>query len=315
MRQLTSSWSLLIVASLLLGACSKPPPEQPPLCRLTTAEASDSTSDTEDADQPLPPVRSSQWFELLVGRANGAASNDCTSGAIRVRPASPECNSGTPTASARPLDDAALTTRQLEVGQHLVFVRTHDLSDGEVLGVVALVEQDHRALTVKALGHLRTRPERLRLRLESVGERTILVADAETCERPDDVASCVREVRFLVQEDDRFSEPEVVREDDGRCIGEPVLRMAREERVAIEGGWERTFRLATSWEIRDGEVLIREQVTALDTKPSEAGMPPRPFRTVDAVRRWKPRGGRFVTADSPLWDRMLTRAGATDVPE
>jgi hypothetical protein len=302
--------ALLIAAA----ACSEPAPEEPPLCRLSTASPETSAEADEeepDPNAPLPNVTARQWTELLVGTAS-RAERDCAGEAIRLPRAGAACPADGASATSLPIDESSVTTKRLDAGRRLTFVRTHAVGD-EVLGVVALVTQDARALTVEALGHLRTRGERLRLRLETLGEREVVVADAETCANPDDITSCVREVRFLVREEDRFVEPSVY-DDEAVCQGAPVLRMAREHDATLPDGWSRSFKLVTSWEIRDGGILIREQVTTEDTKPSEPGLPPRPFRVVDSVRTWRLERERFVTSDRPLWDRMLERNGATDVP-
>lgn len=305
----------LVALLVAIAACNEPAPEEPPLCRLSTAspETSEGDDDDEEVDPnaPLPNVTARQWTELLVGAA-ARAERDCAGEAIRLSRAGSGCPADGVSATALSIDESSVTTKRLDAGRRLTFVRTHAVGD-EVLGVVALVTQDPRALTVEALGHLRTRGERLRLRLETLGEREVLVADAETCANPDDITTCVREVRFLVREEDRFVEPSVY-DDESVCQGAPVLRMARTHDATLPDGWSRSFKLVTSWEVRDGGILIREQVTTEDTKPSEPGLPPRPFRVVDSVRTWRLERERFVTSERPLWDRMLERNGATDVP-
>lgn len=317
---LTLRLPFLCAMLLALGGfgtgCSEPAPEEPPLCRLSTVDPATVEEDEEDEEPdpnaPLPNVTPRQWSELLVGTPAGRADRDCAGETIRVPRAGASCPSEEASATPLAIDESSVTSKRLEAGRRLTFVRTHQVGD-EVLGVVGLVKQDARALTVEALGHLRVRPERLRLRLETVGGRDVLVADAETCTNPTDISTCVREVRFLVREDDRFVQASVY-DEQGVCQGPPVLRMARDHRAPIEDGWERSFRLVTSWEIRDGAVLIREQVTTEDAKPSEPGLPPRPFRVVDSVRTWRLERERFVASERSLWDRMLERNGATDVP-
>lgn len=304
-----------VAVLIAIAACNEPAPEEPPLCRLSTSPETpeDEEDDDEDPDPnaPLPNVTARQWTELLVGTSS-RAERDCAGESIRLPRSGAACPADGTTPSAITIDESSVTTKRLDAGRRLTFVRTHSVGD-EVLGVVALVTQDARALTVEALGHLRTRGERLRLRLEALGAREVLVADAETCANPDDISTCLREVRFLVREDDRFVEPSVY-DEEAVCQGPPVLRMARTESATLPDGWSRAFKLATSWEVRDGGILVREQVTTEDTKPSEPGLPPRPFRVVDSVRTWRLERERFVSSDRPLWDRMWERNGATDVP-
>lgn len=425
-----SSLLAAAVSLCLLGAgCGSP--QDRPLCQRPLAPDPEDAADEEDDDDDddahitfVRPVRPAEWLNLLVSSEPGQrAVAECTGGAINLPEPSEACREAEDEAreAAReageeyqeelPPEPVELTEESIVLGRisslkKLVWVVTHEYENGDGLGPIALVEredtEDGSFLKVRAIGTLRSRKLRVRLRLETipvrslvtvVGERCpdedeesgnappapgadadedeeeecevgefllrsqgvncrnknrpetcsfdrryfrrmrkflqcsdserpetcylprqILIAEGETCEDPEQLETCSRSAQFLFRNGDRFVQSEL-HDINGHCLGPATMAFADRTKVTIAGGWERSFTLATSFEIADaGNLLLHEQVVVVDRDPRQEDVPPRPYRTADTDVRWYPFEGRFVTATPSLWGRMLEEAASMHVP-
>ena len=307
MRKL--AW-LGIVAAFGAVACTKDVPETPaPLCYLSTAPESE--AEDEEAPVVIRPATPDQWATLLVGTSRGTVDRACTGDAVRAPRPSATCLADVAPygdAVPRPLDEESVVVGRVEHGRKIVWLITHETASGDGLGPIAYVEEDGRGLAVRALGMVQAPMGRPRLRWESAGSTDMAIVEGERCDDADRPETCIREARMVLR-DGPLLVPAEVHHADGSCIGDAQLALSRTSTVALPSGWERTFRLSASYEVRGGVVLVHEQVVAEDHNPAIPDLPARPYRTSETDLRWAPTGRRFVANESPLWRRMVGDAG------
>ncbi len=171
-------------------------------------------------------------------------------------------------------------------------------------------------MVVRAIGSVRNYPKRARMRLDTVGERRVLVHEGEICENDEDRSTCRRAARLMLlrpssQGGARFlAEP--LRSIRGRCYGPARFEFQKDANVTLDSGWRRTFQLATSIEVRQDGVQVRETVTVQDRDPSRPDDPPRPYRRAGQDRAVYVRGNTFVSSDPSLWSRVLSQEARVD---
>ncbi len=145
-------------------------------------------------------------------------------------------------------------------------------------------------------------------------ERQVLIAEGETCEDPEDIATCSRAASFMFRVGSQFRHVEL-HHMNGDCLGPAQMVFSDHTTRDISGDWVRDFTLTTSFDINDsGYLLLHEQVVAVDLDPSREEVPPRPFREAETNVRWYPFEGRFVTATPSLWVRMLEDTASLELP-
>ena len=303
-----SYWGMSLALGMMLVSCgaSEVREEQQPLCFLSRPEAEEGVQ---------RPVSAAEWTRAAVGQvaAGAVVTESCAREPIRWTLPSMCSALLEPSGDATgvPITDESTIVRRVGGDKTFVFVRTHRYANGEVLGVLALVQNRSNGLAVRAIGTLRTREERLRVKMNAADN--LLIAEGETCVDASNPATCKRAIRFLPIVDNHYRATGIDTEERS-CIGPAFLEPSRNETVVMPNGWERRFSLAASYEEKDGGILIHEQVTVDDADPSNPEVPARRFRQVESDRFIRITDGRLVSDKVPLWDRTLEEYASTTVP-
>lgn len=329
---------VVVFATFVAFACggSDTPEDPPPVCY---------------ASHPVPDggmvrnLRAEEWADLVVRgyREGGESSQNCVGDPVAWRATDDACDVHEPEDEEAPeavalSEESVIVGRSDTVARKPVWVITHHFADGDGFGPVALTERSEQGVAVRALGTLRMPLSRARLRLRESGGQEFIVADAERCPTeaddeggddedapPANVAdgeeaegeeepTCIRYARILPVVGDQLMSPEVRNADGERCLGPNQVWLSREQTVALENGWERTFRLAASMEFSAGAIIVHEQVTAEDSDPRDPGRPPRLFRTTDADRIVVMQRGGMRSSGLPLFERVVRAHGSTHLP-
>ncbi len=330
--------SALAIASLA-GACSSSNNNQRPQAPLPIP-ALCSIDGPRTAPGSVPVLRFEQWARLVLRdyTPGFAAANarDCTGQPVEWREFNGNCSEycDEPVNQQRPeaercrvpmtdvVPQRAITENDVIVTRiapmlRLVWVITDRFSNGEAVGPVALTEfADNNRVVVRAIGTIRNYPKRARMRLDTVGERRVLVHEGEICANDEDRSTCRRAARLMLlrpsgQGGARFLQ-EPLRSIHGRCYGPARFEFQKDDNVTLASGWRRTFQLATSIEVRHEGVQVRETVTVQDRDPSRPEDPPRPYRRAGQDRAVYVQGNTFVASDPSLWSRVLSQEARVD---
>jgi hypothetical protein len=303
--------ALALVVVLASAACATPVPAKktaPP----PRAEAPPCTIETTVASGKAPRDRkfpASYWFALLLPgyRSSGIVlrpATDCSGRHVTVM--NDGCGKEAPV-EAVPIDrltEENLLIVDVEGATRLVWAMTDRLSDGQVQGPVGLVEITDRGLAVRALGVLRTYPERMTLRLARLGTGKILVAEGEHCGEHGTAETCTRAIRFLTLRGDRFVAAPMTDETDA-CLGSGFVALTAS---GTDPSSTDRYRLETSVSFGPDEITLREQLTISAVRTSAAGF----MRQVRADRRLSFRDGHLVASAPALVSRW--RAGTSAPP-
>jgi hypothetical protein len=188
-------------------------------------------------------------------------------------------------------------------GVSLVWVMTNRFASGEAMGPVALVTAGSRDMVVRAVGTLRAFPVRARLRLERLGEVTLLVAEGEVC----GPADCERGLRLLSLRGDRFV-PETILSESGACEAPGWIFVKRQEVEPLSSGWRRRHDLDAAVAFQPAAIAVQELLVVRDSDPRNPSSPGRVFRRAEDQLTIAWRNGRLVASSSSLWSRMRGRA-------
>ncbi len=309
---------LLVVVMLVLalGACKPKAPPKPAIGPLCFVE----TMTQYEAEENVRALKPEAWFALVLRDYDlwtGAVKRpvrDCSGQEVRAPELLGECVETEAPIKMKP--PHALTKEDLVVtkgpgNQWIVWIQVEHLEDGEAIGPVALAAFSHKGASVNALGSLRAKRRRARLRLEKVGKTPVLVAEGD-CEK-DDPSRCKSAIRVLPLRNDYFlNEPLTLAagEAEGQCLGPAAFVTQRTERVDLDSGWERRFEQTSSLTFETEQMTLHEQVVASDAAPRQPGVPPRLFRKADAERTIKIAPKRLAVSGPSLWVGMLRAAGA-----
>jgi hypothetical protein len=238
----------------------------------------------------------------------GRCEEYCDDPANEARAEEDRCKA--PQSSAVPqraISEDDVVVSRLTGALRLVWVITDRFTNGEAVGPVALVEFMPDRVAVRAIGTLRNYPKRVRLRLEEVNSRRVLVSEGEVCPDEEDATTCRRAARLMLLRGNRFY-PDVLRSVSGRCIGSARFEYARETTRPLPGspGWRRSFQLTTSMQVRGEGVQVHENVLVQDNDPSHPDIPPRVFRRAGEDRAIYVLNGHFYASDPSLWSRVLS---------
>ena len=298
-------------ASLLLACAHDPGPL--PVCIAELAE--------EDAlelkTRNLSPE--AWWTSLLPGydRSRGEVERpvvDCSGETVRwteTREACVELDPLEKSLPPAPLSPQDITLSYANDDRMLVWLVTERYAGGEGSGPVAIIEWRKHGIAVRGLGTLRAASRGASLRLEAIGEHTVLLAEGKRCS-PTDPDDCWRSIRILPLVGTRFQSGKV-RSADGSCLG--PLRFDKSRSVDLphdQSGWIRRFELSTRLEFLDEELLVHESVSVSEIDPEEPEGTPRPFRTIEETRILKWRGKNFQSDRPSLWIRVLTDFASVD---
>ncbi|MCH9688151.1 MAG: hypothetical protein K0V04_42360 [Deltaproteobacteria bacterium] len=306
--------SLGLALTLTFGC--KPPATGPlPLC--SSEVEGGEASETQSNDVP-PEI----WFTIILKSFNlktGEVTRptlDCTSKplevqdeevALCIRPENPS-----PALPPRALNgDEDLELIGLEEGKALVWVRTEYFENGDALGPIAVAEYRKNGIAVRAIGPLRANPNRVRMRLEQMGETSVLVVESMVCP-PEDTSKCARVMRIIPHEGSRFVERPLLDDETDECLGAATFPLSHWEEIEREDGIIRRFELVRTIKFDEGAVVVNEQVTIKDIDPEQPDAPPAVFRKAQIERALQLEGGGIRTTQ-PLWERMMAEHGSVQV--
>jgi hypothetical protein len=292
--------ALALLSLLLVGGCKPPPKRQKTKALCSVARP------LTKAGQ-IRPLRPDDWFNLLVDRAVDGKNADCTGAALAWQQAD-GCaeveERGDPVAARAFREDDVLVQR-VDEGTKLVWVITDFFSNGDGMGPVSLVSEEATTIEVLAVGTLKARARRPRLKLIQIGETEMLSAEGEACEREDEPASCRRSIVLMERRGPRFL-PLRLYARNGLCLGPAAVHMARQKTLPLDSGWTRRLELHSTLLAQPQRLLVTEQVVVSDFDPTRPGVPPRPVRRADAeILYWFGKDGRLYASDASLWSRIL----------
>lgn len=311
-----------LATAALLGAalvaplgCKKTTDGPMPICasQVEGGEAEEAQS------QDVPPE---VWFTLILKNFNGKTgeparpTRDCANQPV-VSEDETLLACITPENPAPALPPRALDGEQdLELtgageGEALVWVRTDYYEDGDAAGPIALAEFRSNGIVVRAIGSLRANPNRVRMRIEPMGEGSALVVESMVCD-PDDPKKCAKVMRLLPRVGDRFVERPLIDADSQACLGAATFPLSRQMEVERDGGGIRRFELVRSIEFEEGVVSVSEQVTIKDVDPDQPDAPPAVFRKAHVNRPLELAEAGLKTTP-PLWDSMISEHGSVEV--
>ncbi len=311
-----SAISCRFVATLvLLGACRPEVRAAPaPVCVLVREGALAEEEDYEEEPVSLRTMRWEEWVALLTDAGPGQrASRDCSGRSIRFVEED-ACTRSSDSPTPRPIDEEAVVVSRVDGDERLVWVITHRFEGGDGLGPVAHVRLENDRAKVLALGQLRGRVGRARLREIGLGAGVLLLQEGETCAAPDDAESCHRSARLLPRVGRQYV-PRSLRLPSGRCVGPGEVVLTDCLEVELRTGWRREFTRAASIDTEGSVVVVREQITASDRDPATPTVPPRPVRELNSDRTIRMgRDHRLVLSDPFHWQSLVGICGSTEAP-
>lgn len=260
-----------------------------------------------DASAPGP----EKWFKLLLRGYDPESHRvtspalDCTTAQVRWEAPAFACFDNalaTTVLTARPLGESDVIVSRVADGFGIAWVVTNRFASGDALGPVAVVEQREDRLVVHALGALRAYPDRVTLRLEKIGEVTVLVAEGQLCAGADP-ATCVRSARIMPLRGDRFS-AEPLFSEVGACASPAWFDLDRKESAVLDNGWTRRNTLAASLVFGPQGLRVEEQLVVHDLDPRDKQSRPRVFRKADGERTVKAVEARLVTSGRSVWSTV-----------
>jgi hypothetical protein len=247
-------------------------------------------------------------LDPMTRRATNPAL-DCTGRQVRWEGPILSCEDGMLARTAlpdRPIADADVVVAPVATDQALVWIITTRFASGDALGVVALAETTARQQRILALGPLRAYPARVRLRLETLGDRKVLVAEGDSCAGIDP-SSCTRAVRLVPLQGDRFVPLPLVG-DDRRCVAPAWFDVLRHE-TRQEGDRMAQVDLAATLAF-DGPKLVVDEQVVIHERESSPGAPARVLRRAQAQRTVRWVGDSLVVSAPPLLGQMVDPGGA-----
>lgn len=330
------------VATVVAAACSssnsnRPPPPPLPIPALCTIQG------PRPQQGIVPTLRWEQWTRLLLRDYNpgfpannprdctnqpvawrefdGACAEYCDEPSNAQRPEGERCRVPLSEVIAqRPITEDDVLVSRVADNLRLVWVVTDRFTNGEAIGPVALTEfLSDGKVVVRAIGTVRNFPKRARMRLETVGERRVLVHEGEICGDEEDRTTCRRAARLMLLQTTgnahgaRFL-PEPLRSVRGRCYGPARFEFTKSEDVNLSTGVRRRFSLSTGIQVRPEGIQVHETVLVQDANPARPDDPPRSFRRAGQDRAVYVRGNTFVSSDPSLWSRVLAQDARVDRP-
>ncbi len=232
---------------------------------------------TESVSRDLP---TDVWFSLLLRNFNRTAMDvgeevrECSGQPVAV--AWPTAMSADPRVKARKLPRETLTADDLTFAQIgdddlLVWARVDKLENGDAIGPVGLVHWVARGVEIKGIGTVQAPAQRVRMRLEPVGEDLqVLVLESETCP-PDQPNNCVREAQIVPLADQRFVSAPMIEDGEDRGPARFLLADTREE--PLKDGWTRRYDLQRRLEFDGLSVAVQESIKTRDCDPKSPATP------------------------------------------
>jgi len=158
-------------------------------------------------------------------------------------------------------------------------------------------------LSVVGLGVVRLPPDDVELELVSIRGDDVLFAQGAGCSGEDESSKCSKVVKMLLLHQGRFV-PLELRSTGNRCTGAAEIELQKSQDLRLKTGGVRRFELTSTYKVRDDEVLVSEQLVAIDMTSAADADGARVFRTSDANRTLEFTGAYFVYDREPLWEGM-----------
>lgn len=294
----------LLAALALAGACKPKGQTDLPICPAMVAAG----KATESEARQLP---IDVWYSILVKGFDRSAMDagdeprECSNQPVVVE--WPQEMATDPRASARKLPrdkrtDADVSFSDVADGEVLVWARVDALENGDGLGPVALARWIAGGVEIRGIGSLQAPAQRVRMRLEPVGEIRMLVVESETCPKDQpDAAVCPREVQVLPLENQRFVSAHMIEKDVDRGPARFLLVDDREE--PLKDGWVRKYALQRRLEFDGVSVVLHENITTKDCDPKNPSATCEEHVAAQEKRVLTFKDGAIITTPS-AWDRI-----------
>ena len=301
---LRSTWAPLMLA--LLAGC-KPKVRDLPICPEMVAAG----RATEAESQTLP---IDVWFSVLIRSFDRTAmeapedARECSGRPVEVT--WPPALQEDPRAAARKLDrrrlsEADISFSQSGEGTMLVWARIVDLGNGDAIGPVALIRWVPRGLEVRGIGSVQAPAQRVRMRLEALGEDAqVLVLESETCPPEGQPGQCVREAQLLPLVEQRFISAPLV--EDGVDTGPARFQLTDQFEEPLKDGWTRRYELQRKLDFEAGAAFLHENIRTKDCDPKSPATPCEENIAASEKRPLRFAEGAFSTGKSP-WKQVAAR--------
>jgi len=273
---MTRGFTVLCAAALTVGGAAagcKQKVRELSICPEMVAAGKATESDTRDLPIDV-------WFSLLLRGFNRSAMDpgdeprECSGQPVAV--SWPTAMSADPRAKARKVTRDArsandLTFAPISDDELLVWARVDTLENGDAIGPVGLVRWVARGVEIRGIGTVQAPSQRVRMRLEPVGdELQVLVLESETCPE-DQPNNCVRETQIVPLADQRFVSAPMIEDGEDRGPARFVLSDSREE--PLKDGWVRRYELTRRLEFDGLSVQVQENIKTRDCDPKTPTTP------------------------------------------
>lgn len=299
---------VLALAFCLSCARTQKPKSSSAVCFLEFPSQVTEAAEGDEKRIVLQEPTTEQWFSLLLHAYETKRSEvvgpplDCTGTPLTWQTLEDGCQQRAESPQPQEkLTPSSLLLNPMQKGRRLAWVQVQRFLSGEALGPVALVEQTAEGLEVRAIGSLRSNPDRARLRLEPVSSVELLVAEGEVCHRGS--STCRRAIRIMPLRGSRFIN-ETLTTEGGQCVGPAWFPMEREEEAQLSSGWRRSIRLATTVEFQSDQVVVHEQMVVQDSDPRKPSEPARLFRKAQTDRIIRVGPNQLIVDVPSLWSRI-----------
>jgi hypothetical protein len=293
-----------IAAAVALALACKPKVVDLPICpEMVAASAAD---EAQTRELPVD-----VWYAILVRGFNRSAMDagdeprECSNQPIAV--AWPQEMATDPRASARKLDRSARTADDITFsdaaeGEILVWARIDALENGDGLGPIALARWVARGVEIRGIGSLQAPAQRVRMRLEPLGEDVrMLVVESETCPKDQPEAACPREVQVLPLENQRFVSAHMI--ESGKDVGPARFLLVDAHEEPLKDGWIRKYALQRRLEFDGTTAVVHENITTKDCDPKQPATPCEEHIAAQEQRVLTYKDGALQTTPS-AWDRI-----------
>ncbi len=196
---------------------------------------------------------------------------------------------------------ANLDLLNLPGANRLAWLTTGRFSNGEMIGPVALVELAPGAMIVKSTGTLRAFGFRRKLRIESLGDGQVLLAEGDACDGGSE--ACDHGIRLAPLRRDRFADGPLENDSQG-CGGSSMILVRSHGHVDGPSGGDYKFESAVTFS--PTEIAIHEQLSVETSKNKQDGVEGFVSR-VQGDRTIQNRYGHLVTSGPSLLEQWMNK--------
>ena len=299
----TAMRALCVVSLAVAGAGCKPKTRDLPICPAMVAAGKSNEADPRDLPVDV-------WFSVLVRTFNRSAMDagdeprECSNQPIEVK--WPVAMTGDPRASARkltrePRTDKDITFSELDEGELLVWARIDELENGDAIGPIAAAHWIPRGVEIRGIGSIQAPAQRVRMRLEPLGEYQVLVLESETCPKDDPQGKCAREAQIVPLAEQRFVSAPLI--EAGKDAGPARFLLSDSREEPMKDGWVRRFELTRRLEFEGGKALLEENIKTRDCDPKSPATPCEEHVAASEKRSLEFKDGALHTTPG-AWERV-----------